>query len=232
MKTLHEAAARGCNAHLLTTHATSTWAPQGATHAESPAGSSQPSCWLLAGATCLKAKTIYPLFMSAPCPFTLSRWQRPTVRRGMAAEAPPCPLPRQRLLLEEHSPPPLTNIPSLLPHVTPFFQRRRLRNTTLTPSLSGSPGSFSPRSYTIITQQRLVGKASRRLARGRELTIDSSGKGAPNQPPVCRAGRPHHTALVKAVGRPERTEDYSFQITFYSIHLQKYLVVKPSQPSP
>jgi len=66
------------------------------------------------------------------------------------------------------------------------------------------------------------------LARGSAVIINSSGKGTPNWPPLCRTGLLHHTGLVNVVGRPERIEDYSFQIMYYSIHLQKHLVVKPS----
>lgn len=108
-------------------------------------------------------------------------------------------------------------------HPLPCFQRRSLGNVTLAPLLSGSPGSFSPRRYAIITPP-----AEHRAHKGTWSDYQFIWQRYSRLASVCRTGWPPHTGLVRVVGRPERTEGYSFQIMYYSVHLQKYLVVKPS----
>lgn len=63
---------------------------------------------------------------------------------------------------------PLTNISSLLPQVTSYFQRRNLRSVTLIPLLSGSSGSFSPRSCTVNCTPEAVGKAEHNAPKGKQ----------------------------------------------------------------
>lgn len=212
MKTSCEVAARGCNACLLlTTHAASASAPQGATRAESPPSSSQRSCWQEQPVS--KPSPSIPL----PClrPVHLHQADGRDPHGGITLSFTPPEaavwgawLTRAQPISTGKHPLPISNA-----EAWEASDSHRYCQDLITASPRAARLSHSSSCWKAEHEARTGTQSHYRLIWHR----------LPNLAPCL-----HHTGLVTAAGLPERTEDYSFQIMYCSIHLQKYLVVKPS----
>lgn len=176
----------------LPTQAAAMWAPQGATHPQTPPGSSQQSPWVLAGAMCLKGHVIYCL--ACVLSFYTKQMAETQPRHGTAGKHCFALHPIRSCCWRDRAHQPICTTKHALPASTghTLAAQKPQQSHTCPPT-------------TAICRQLLPtaaapGKAEHTPPEGRGVTNNSSGTGTRDRLPIGSTGWIHHTPLAKAVG--------------------------------